>query len=105
MSGSILADVGILRLMVNDPKLMYVVPYKPSVEIVSSDVTHVWAGQHNVRTLWVNASLSLIAVPLVATRLAFRRQIHDLRGLHPVGCLKLQFSQNPPNLLSRIAHE
>ena len=36
-------------------------------EIASLDVTHMWVGQQNVRTLGINAFLSLDAVPLVAT--------------------------------------
>ena len=71
-----------------------------SEDFVSSDVTHMWVGQQNVRTLGINAFLSLDAVPLVATRPAFRRQIHYLRGLHPVGCLKLLFSSKSSRFLN-----
>ena len=92
MSGSILVDVGILRFAGLWPETDVPDSMQLSVEIVSSDVTHMRSRLQNVRTLWSNASLLLDALPLAATRPAFRRQIHYLRGLHPLGCQNLQFS-------------
>ena len=52
------------------PETEVLVSIQFSEEIVSSDVTHVWVGHQNGGTLEFGSFPALVAVPLVATRLA-----------------------------------
>ena len=59
------------------------------MEIVSSDVTHMWAGRQSVRTLWINAFLSLHAVPMMANQTCFQASNSLFEEPTPSGVLKI----------------